>query len=180
MPTPSLSQSAQAVASGERTAAEVLETCIARIEATEARVNAFTGNAVFEAPARTAAGHARRIRAAIAERMSLDVPVIVKSAEDIAGACAENALLGKATDHARLLAAFAGREEDLRALETLAPLVKPPERFLVGKHGAYLWCAHGILESGAASALLGKVGRAATTRNWATVTKISALLQDHG
>jgi uncharacterized protein (DUF1697 family) len=138
-----------------------------------------SGNAVFEGPARAAAGHASRIRAAIAERMNLEVPVIVKSAEDIAAACAENALLGKATDHARLLAAFAGREEDLRALEALAPLVKPPERFLVGKHAAYLWCPHGILESRVTEALLGKVGRAATTRNWATVTKIAALLQEH-
>ena len=138
-----------------------------------------SGNAVFDSTARSAAAQATRIRAAIAERMNLEVPVIVKSAEDIAAACAENTLLPKATDHARLLAAFAGREEDLRALEALAPLVKPPERFLVGKHAAYLWCPHGILESRVTEALLGKVGRAATTRNWATVMKISALLQDH-
>jgi uncharacterized protein (DUF1697 family) len=69
-----------------------------------------SGNAVFDSTARSGAAQATRIRAAIAERMNLEVPVIVKSADDIAGACAENSLLSKATDHARLLAAFAGRE----------------------------------------------------------------------
>jgi uncharacterized protein (DUF1697 family) len=130
-----------------------------------------SGNAVFDSTARSAAAQATRIRAAIAERMNLEVPVIVKSAEDIAAACAENTLLGKATDHARLLAAFAGREEDLRALEALAPLVEPPERFLVGKHAAYLWCPTASGEPRHRSA--GKVGRAATAGNWATVTKIA-------
>ena len=35
-------------------------------------------------------------------------------------------------------------------------------------------CARGILESKAGEALLGKAGRAATTRNWATVLKLHA------
>jgi uncharacterized protein (DUF1697 family) len=43
-------------------------------------------------------------------------------------------------------------------------------------HAAYLWCPDGILESRAAEALLGKTGRAATSRNWATVGRIAALL----
>ena len=45
------------------------------------------------------------------------------------------------------------------------------------ERAAYLWCADGILVSKAAVALLGKAGREATTRNWATVLKIRDLLQ---
>jgi uncharacterized protein (DUF1697 family) len=54
-------------------------------------------------------------------------------------------------------------------------LVVPPERFALGKNAVYLLCAAGILESKAGEALLGKVGKSATTRNWATVLKLQAL-----
>ena len=46
----------------------------------------------------------------------------------------------------------------------------------VGKHAAYLWCANGILESKAAVALLKDLEDIGTTRNWATLTKIHALM----
>ena len=56
-------------------------------------------------------------------------------------------------------------------------MLNPPEQLHVGDHALYLWCANGILESKAGAALLGKVGRNATTRNWSTVLKLSALLR---
>lgn len=62
------------------------------------------------------------------------------------------------------------------SLAPLAALVRPPERFLLGSHAAYLHCAGSILESQAGEALLGKAGRAATTRNWATTLKLQALI----
>ena len=37
-------------------------------------------------------------------------------------------------------------------------------------------CVGGILESKLASAMLGKAGASATTRNWATTLKLKALL----
>ncbi|MDR7150815.1 amidase/aspartyl-tRNA(Asn)/glutamyl-tRNA(Gln) amidotransferase subunit A [Hydrogenophaga palleronii] len=84
MPTLSLSQIAQAVTSGERSATEVLETFITRIEATEARVNAFTGTR-FEA-ART---QAQRVDTQRARGEPLGplagVPFAVKNLFDIAG-----------------------------------------------------------------------------------------------
>lgn len=60
-------------------------------------------------------------------------------------------------------------------LEALGTLASPPDRLHVGERAAYLWCADGILASKAAVALLGKAGREATTRNWATVLKIRDL-----
>jgi uncharacterized protein (DUF1697 family) len=52
-----------------------------------------------------------------------------------------------------------------------------PERVAVGSKAAYFWCPDGILESKALKAA-GKVLRTdVTTRNWATVLKINALLQ---
>ena len=49
-----------------------------------------------------------------------------------------------------------------------------------GKDAAYLLCARGILESNAGEALLGKLGKSATSRNWATVLKLQALASQRG
>ena len=50
----------------------------------------------------------------------------------------------------------------------------------IGKHAAYLWCANGILESKAAEALLKGLKGTGTTRNWATLNKIHALMGKGG
>jgi uncharacterized protein (DUF1697 family) len=54
------------------------------------------------------------------------------------------------------------------------------ERLHVGKYAAYLWCANGILESKVVEALLRGLAGTGTTRNWATVSKIHALMSADG
>ncbi len=138
-----------------------------------------SGNAVFRAAKGTPAKHAANISAAISRELKVDVPVIVKSANELAAAVADNPLAEGAADPSRLLVAFAPDAKALVGLAAVESLVVPPERFVVGKHAAYLLCAGGILESKAAAALLGsKLGKAATTRNWATVLKLQALANE--
>ena len=84
MPTLSLSRTAQAVAGGERSASAVLEACIARIEATDARVNAFTGKRFDAARAQAAQVDARRARGEPLGPLA-GVPFAVKNLFDIAG-----------------------------------------------------------------------------------------------
>jgi uncharacterized protein (DUF1697 family) len=134
-----------------------------------------SGNAVFRAGGGTPARLAADIAAALASRLGVEVPVIVKSARDLDAIVAENPLAAKATDHSRLLVAFAPDAKALATLAGVGALVVAPEQFHLGRHAAYLHCAGGILESAAGAALLGKPGRAATTRNWATVLKLHAL-----
>jgi uncharacterized protein (DUF1697 family) len=135
-----------------------------------------SGNAVFTSTQRSTAAHAKKIQIAIAETMNVDVPVIVKSAAEIALIVNENSLAAHVTDHSRLLVAFTGDTKALEGLAGISALIEAPEQFHIGTHAAYLYCASGILESKAGDALLGKRGRAATTRNWATVLKINDLL----
>jgi uncharacterized protein (DUF1697 family) len=137
-----------------------------------------SGNAVFCATKGASTRHAADIAAAITDQLEVDVPVIVKSASELAAIVSANPINAEASEHSRLLVAFV---QDLKALTGLAavePLVVPPEQFVVGKHAAYLLCAAGILESKAGEALLGKAGRSATTRNWATVLKLQALASE--
>lgn len=84
-----------------------------------------SGNAAFARPDRSPPALADRIRAARAQRLAVDVPVIVKSRTDLAAVVAGNGIARVAT-----------------------------ERFLVGAHAAYLWCPDGLLASKAAAAHL--------------------------
>jgi len=134
-----------------------------------------SGNAVFRAAKGTPAKHATAIAAAIAAELDVEVPVIVKSASELETILEENPLTKIATDHSRLLVAFVQDGKTLSGLAPIASLVKAPERFAMGKGAAFLYCPNGIIGSKAGEALLGKIARAATTRNWATALKLKAL-----
>src|SRR5688572_6222621 len=139
-----------------------------------------SGNAVFRAHSRVANTHATAIAAAIARKLKVEVPVIVKSAGELAAIVAKNPFAVDAAEHPRFLVAFTQQPKALSGLAAIEPLVQPPEGFAIGRHAAYLHCAHGILESKAGAALLGKAGRAVTTRNLATTLKLLALAERTG
>ena len=81
---PHLSEIAHAVARGERSAAEVVEASIARIEATDAHVNAFTGRRFEAARAQAARIDEQRARGEPLGPLA-GVPFAVKNLFDIAG-----------------------------------------------------------------------------------------------
>lgn len=134
-----------------------------------------SGNAVFHAKSASAAKHAEAIATMLKRELDFDVPVIVKSAVELETIIAENPFDVDDTDHSRFFAIFSATTEALADLTAITPLVVPPEKFALKAHAAYLHCANGILESKAGKALLGKVGKQVTTRNWATTLKLQAL-----
>ena len=134
-----------------------------------------SGNAVFRAARGTPAKHSADIAAAISTQLNVEVSVIVKSASELTAIVSENPVKAAADEHSRYLVAFVQDTKVLSGLAAIASLAVPPEQFAIGKHAAYLLCAAGILESKAREALLSKVGKSATTRNWATVLKLQAL-----
>lgn len=134
-----------------------------------------SGNAVFSAAAPAPAVHARAIADALAQALEAEVPVIVLSASELASIVAENPLAQQAADGSRLLVAFVQDAAALRSLAAVQALAAPPDTFVVGRRAAYLHCPQGSLASAAGAALLGRQGRAATTRNWSTTLKLHAL-----
>lgn len=163
------------VGKAKRVAMADLRALMAALGFTGVRTLLNSGNAVFDARGGTAAGHAKRLRAAILAQTGVDCEVVVKTAADLAAAIAEHPLRRHADDDARLLVMFT---QDAAALAELAPLASgdwAPEAFAVGTHAAWLWCANGVIESRVAKAV-GKVLRdRGTARNWATVEKLQAL-----
>lgn len=134
-----------------------------------------SGNAVFQAPKGTPARHATDIAAALKSELKVEVPVVVKSAKEVAAIVDENPIRAEESEYSRVLVVFTQDNQALASLAAIQPLVVPPEQFAIGKNAAYLFCAAGILESKAGEALLGKTTRATTTRNLATTLKIHAL-----
>ena len=133
-----------------------------------------SGNAVFHAARGSSAAHASAISSAIAERLKLDVPVIVKSAKEFVAIAAANPMTGKTINPTRVLIAFAQDSSTLSQLASIRARVGPPEQFVLGRNAAYFHCPDGILKSEAAASLLGKLTVTITTRNLTTVQKLLA------
>ena len=136
-----------------------------------------SGNAVFEAAVETGEKHALCIRDAVAKKLGVDALVVVKSGKEIAAIVAGNKLAAIATDPSRLLVAVTTRASALKDIEALGRTGWGEEEILVGKYAAYAWCPNGILQGKAGPALLKGLADAGTTRNWATIEKLQALLQ---
>lgn len=134
-----------------------------------------SGNAVFSAARGTPASHATQIATALRAGLKFEVPVIVRSARELAAIVAENPIRARESDHSRLLVTFVQNTKVLSDWASVGSQVMAPERFAVGKSAAYLLCANGILESRAWASLLKKAGGSTTSRNWATVLKLHAL-----
>lgn len=135
-----------------------------------------SGNAVFTSTRRSADKLADEIGAGLAERFGVTTPVVVKSASELQAIVNGNPIVPPEAEHGRFLVAFAMAPDWLTALEDLRPLLLPGERLAVTAHAAYLHCANGLLESRAGEALLGKVGKGVTSRNWGTTLKLAALV----
>lgn len=137
-----------------------------------------SGNAVFSVARGTPAALAGRMHDAIAQAMDLDVFVVVKSAAQWRAVCEGAPSAAWSTEPSRMLVVLAPDDAGLTALAPLQSLCTAEEHFSIGAAAAYLACPGGLLESKAASALLGKLGRGITTRNWATVQKLYAMVED--
>ncbi len=159
------------VGKAKRLAMADLKALLTELGATNVTTLLNSGNAVFDVKRKLGADS---IRAAVADQLGVDAAVIVKTADEWAAIAASHGIEG-ADDPSRLLVAITTDAASLQAAADIAVL--GDERFVVTEHAAYLWCAHGILESKAGVALLKKLGERGTTRNWATVEKLNALAQ---
>lgn len=134
-----------------------------------------SGNVIFDStdePTR-AASH---IEAEILRRLGISSRVIVLTASDVLAIAEENTLAASIEDPSRLLVAAVGDPSILKRLEPLAGQKWRPDALLVGSRAAYISCPDGILESKLLEAVGRALGESATTRNWATFTRIRALV----
>lgn len=171
------------VGKGNRVPMAEFKRLLEDLGATEVKTLLNSGNAVFSSTARSGPRLAAAIAEALASRLGVVTPVVVKSAAEFARIVDGVPGQPPEGDHSRYLVAFGADAAALQALQPLVPhlpLATGGERLVITPQAAYLHCPGGLLESPVGAAMLGKAGRGVTTRNWATVLKIAALLPPAG
>jgi uncharacterized protein (DUF1697 family) len=127
-----------------------------------------SGNVVFKADKALPAD----IEQSIADKLGLDVAVLLRTKDELAALAAANPFLGRNTDltklHATFLAGAAGGELSVPTGETA--------ECALGDQVVYLYCPDGYGRTRLNNAFIERrLGVVATTRNWRTVTKLCEL-----
>ena len=135
-----------------------------------------SGNVVFTRRGAGVGDAAARIERAMTTRLGVSARVTVLTAAELKAAVAKNPLREVADNPSRLLVAVLREPADRTRLAALRRQDWTPDKLAVGARVAYLWCAEGILASRLADAVGRALGDAVTSRNWATMTKLQALV----
>jgi uncharacterized protein (DUF1697 family) len=137
----------------------------------DVRTYVNSGNAVFSGPRRSE----RHLEAALAKAFGFEVPVVLRTRDELADVVQANPLAKLATDPAKHLVIFCAAE----ASTELDPADFAPETFHVRGREVYLWAPGGIGTSPLAKVLATQsLGDNSTARNWRTVEKLLALAED--
>jgi uncharacterized protein (DUF1697 family) len=136
-----------------------------------------SGNVVFTVPPGAEEEPGPRLEKAILENLGVSSRMTVLTASELAAILAGNPLLEVADHPSRLLVAVLNPAADRTRVEPLARQDWTPDACALGERAVYLWCAQGILESPLAEAVNRALRDTVTTRNWATFTKLGALVQ---
>lgn len=164
------------VGRAKRVAMADLRVLLANLGYRDVRTLLNSGNIVFTVPPKIRDAPAIRIERALASRLGLSARVTVLTAMDLAAAIAENPLGRVADNPSRLLVFVLMNPPDRSKLKELTERDWGPEAIEIGRRVAYLWCPAGIIESPLAAAAGRILGDAVTVRNWATMSKLHALV----
>jgi uncharacterized protein (DUF1697 family) len=119
----------------------------------------------------------RDVEERMAARFGMEVPVVVRTRDELAAVVADHPLRDVADEPRRLQVTFLSEPVDATAVRELEALAVAPEALVVRGRELHTWHPDGIGRSALALALTRRPARGvvATSRNWATVTKLLAL-----
>jgi len=136
-----------------------------------------SGNVVYDGGKVAPAEAAARIEEALVLKLGVAARVTVLSASQFAELVEQNTL-APAADAARLLTLVLNNPADVQRLAPLLQQSWQPEALALGRWAAYAWCPDGVLASKVVAALGVLLGDGVTSRNWATMQKLHALLSE--
>ena len=119
---------------------------------------------------------ARECERVIAGRLGLDIAVVVRTRDELAGVVERNPLGKVATNPKRYQVSFLDGKLAPQVVEKLDAAALPSERVVVIGREIYAWHPEGVARSKLWAQLAGRgLGVKATARNWTTVTSLLAL-----
>ncbi len=137
-----------------------------------------SGNVIFKSAEKSSnAGLAKRIEEAIFKKYSFDVPVIIRSEDEMKQIISENPFLkGKNIDEKKLHITFLSEipsEENAMSIQSMDFF---PDRFIIRNKEIYLLIPGSYGETKISNAFFEKKLKIkATTRNWNTVNKLTEM-----
>lgn len=138
----------------------------------DVRTYVQSGNVVLSADA-SPEELERRSEQLISERFGFDVPVIVRTRDELAAVVGRDPLGDVASDPKRYQVSFLAAELDEGIVEQLAGVAARGERLVAHGRELYAWHPEGVARSKLWAKLAGaELGTKATARNWATVTTL--------
>jgi uncharacterized protein (DUF1697 family) len=122
---------------------------------------------------------ARKCKREIKSRFGLDIPVVVRTRDQLAEIVERNPLAEVAANPKRYQVNFLDAEPDADLARKLEKVAVEPERYVVAGREVYTWHPESIARSKLWALLAGrKLGVTATARNWTTVTKLLAMADE--
>jgi uncharacterized protein (DUF1697 family) len=110
---------------------------------------------------------------AIADEFGFDVPVVIRTRDELAAVVKRNPLGKVAIEPKRYQVSFLDGKPDPELVKELKSLATESEEFTVNGREFYAWHPEGVARSKLWNKLAGKgLGVTATARNWTTVTTL--------
>jgi uncharacterized protein (DUF1697 family) len=133
-----------------------------------------SGNVVFKAPGQAPANLAKRIEEKVLRQFGFPVPVVVKTADEIAEVVRNNPLVKeKGIDISRLHVTFLSCASEKSTLKMLDTIPAGQDQFRCSGQAIYLHCPNGYHETKLSNNVLEKVLKVGTTtRNRKTVNQL--------
>lgn len=141
----------------------------------DVRTVAQSGNVVLSSDAEPAALE-RELAATLRAAFGIDIPVVVRSRDELAAVVELDPLGDVADDPRRYQVSFLGGEPDRAAVAELERADVDPERVVVHGREVYAWHPDGIARSELAKLIdERRLGVQVTARNWRTIAKLLEL-----
>lgn len=152
-----------------------LAAVVAELGCSNVRTYIQSGNVVFEAPAATAKRLPADLTAALEERLRLRVPVVMRSASEMAAVLAGSPFPAERTEW--LHVGFLAGRPTPEALAALEPERFAPDQFAVVGSDVYLYYPNGLARSKMTNAYFDRALKTVSTvRNWRTVQTLASML----
>lgn len=135
-----------------------------------------SGNVIFRSPVKESSRLARDIEERLARDLGLTVTVLLRTGDDFEQIVANNPFLGRKIDPGKLHVTFLADKPDHERAPRLETPAGDSDEFSLAGREVYLHCPDGYGRTKLNNAYIERrLGVAATTRNWKTVTSLCDL-----
>ncbi|WP_373056741.1 DUF1697 domain-containing protein [Zunongwangia sp. H14] len=137
-----------------------------------------SGNIIFNENVKNISKMETQLEKFILDTYGFEVPVIIRSAEQVEKAISDNPYFSKESDLDRLHLSFLKQAPDAENIDKAKNANYEPDSFEVKGKNAFVYCTGKYSDSKLTNNFFeNKLKVAATTRNWKTVLKLQELLQ---